>query len=784
LIETIATISFAQVLVAFGVDLLAEASYTWVSQRWKTAGISNHDLQIALCESYQDALSSIEFGLRQREGLLDFIGKRRLHKEVTFNFNQAFLIPFAVENKLTDDEVRNLARESSGYCRTLRKAINKVLPKEEISGISIENLLLTGHNLKDAENLRRLNKDAKDDLMQRVRSVIGIPELFFSLLEYKDLLIWSIVFYYGEKIKANERVRSILTHNELIRIRQEQSQQHQEQVKTLETAVQAQMASFERSLGPIRENFAEVLDSLKRLETEMIQVTKYLEGLVNLVGQDRCLNQKERHQLQASLNATFDLASKYDFDDKKTLGFGAVATVYKGVHKGLKQPRAIKILKQEYRNDVETVERFLREAVILGSLSHPNIVQIHDAGGGGLDLDFYIEMELIDGITLRNFIKTQKFDWARTLNLTKQLASAIEHMHERGIIHRDLNPHNIMIDKNGDIKIMDFGVAKIVGLEGLTRDGAVIGTADYMAPEQARGERVDERGDIYTFGLIVYEICTRRLPSLPPKPLRQYEIGVPEWFEPIMRKCLAPKREQRFATIEDVLKEVEEVEKQEQPHKMCSTHPKKEAVSSCTDCSKTLCKGCAIVIEGRSYCRNCAEKIFHPAPTVLPKQPSKTDDSIQVKKATVSIGKPVGAIKTVTKPTWFWLGIALLSPWLWFIGLAFSEPSEVVRKHLELLPITPEIDLGWLIILIVIPGTAVYCLRRGMSKDPMAKQTEGKVSDLWWILPLILPFLGGIIAWAAQKSVNWRKAINMLMLGIVSTVVWTFTFFQFIYPPP
>ncbi|MBA7648880.1 Serine/threonine-protein kinase PknD [subsurface metagenome] len=622
-------------ITAFGVDLIASAAYPWVASKWRAAGITNHDLQKALRKAYEDALSSIEFGFRQREGLLDFLGKRRLHQEITGNFNRVFLVPFASKKNLSEHEFRNLARNSARYCKMLRQAADQALPIEDILGTNIEDLLLTGRTLEGADDLRKLNESAKAGLMARVRGVVGIPELFLDLLEYKDLLTWSIVFFLGETIKSDERVRSILTHSELQRIREEQGRQYQEQAVRLESALQSQLASFEQCLSPIRDNFSEVLGCLDRLEAELAQITKFLERLVGLVGQDRSLSAKERKQLQAGLSPTFDLTARYEFDEKSTLGFGAVATVYKAVHKGLGQERAVKVLKAEYRNDEEIVERFLREAAVLGSLRHPNIVQICDAGGGGPGLDFYIEMEFIDGVTLRNFIKTKEFDWPHTLKFIKQLASAIQKMHESGIIHRDLGPRNIMVDRNDNLKVMDFGIAKIVGIEGLTRDGQVVGTIDYMAPEQARGERVDERADIYAFGTIVYEMCTRRLPSTPLMPLRQYELCVPEWLESIVAKCLAPERDQRFASMREVVTAIEEAEERARPRVMCVVHPDRDAIGTCNDCTKVICKDCAITIKGKAYCGECAEKVLRPAPVVLPKEPAKPTEGIKVKKVPV-----------------------------------------------------------------------------------------------------------------------------------------------------
>jgi tRNA A-37 threonylcarbamoyl transferase component Bud32 len=460
MIESLVTLGLlSELLTGFGVNIASAAAFEWIAAKWRTTGVTNHDLQKALRESYCDALSSIEFGFHRQEGLLDSFGKRRLYREITSNFDKEFLTPFISETSISEDELENLTRDGATYCRILREAVDQLLPKEDISNITIEDLLLTGSKLEDADDLRRLNNKAKADLMASVHSVKDIPELFFDFLDYKDLLIGSLVFFYGEKIKANERVRSIFTHAELQRIREEQSQQYQKQATKLEKALQSQTSTFQQFLSPIKDNFTEVLTCLDRLESEWADTNKYLQRILDLITLDKGLSPKDKKQLEAGLSPSFDLHSKYEFDERKPVGYGAVATVYRAVHRGLRQVRAVKVLKPEHRENQELVERFLREAVVLGSLKHPNIIQIYDAGGGGPNLDFYLEMEYVEGVTLRNFIKSHEFNWQRNLKFIKQLGAAIQKMHESGIIHRDLNPRNIMVDKNGDLKVMDFGVA-------------------------------------------------------------------------------------------------------------------------------------------------------------------------------------------------------------------------------------------------------------------------------------------------------------------------------------
>lgn len=208
----------------------------------------------ALRDAYVDTLSSIEFACRERY-FLTFIGWPRLYREISSNFNNEFLTPFASKKNLSEDEFNNLTRSSAKYCQILSTAVDKVLPREEILDISIEDWLLAGHILD--EDIQELNESAKSDLMARVRRVKRIPELFFVFLEYKHLFTGSIMFFFCETIKNDERINSILTHSELQSIWKGQSQQHRDQAIRLQSALQSQLAGFQQCLGPIKEKLEE-----------------------------------------------------------------------------------------------------------------------------------------------------------------------------------------------------------------------------------------------------------------------------------------------------------------------------------------------------------------------------------------------------------------------------------------------------------------------------------------------------------------------------------------------
>ena len=253
LLETIGTIAL---ITAFGVGLLSEEASDWIVGKWKAAGITKHDLMKVLHNAYDDTLSSIEFACRERY-LLTFIGRPRLYREVSSHFNKEFISPFASEKNLSEDQFNKLTRSSTKYCQIFSTAVDKVLPREEILDTNIEDWLLAGHTLDGTEDIQELNESVESDLIARVRRLKGIPELFFTFLEYKHLLNGSIMFFFCETIKSDERIYNILTHTELQRIREEQSHQYRDYVIRLQAAFQAQLAGFQQCLGPIIDKLSE-----------------------------------------------------------------------------------------------------------------------------------------------------------------------------------------------------------------------------------------------------------------------------------------------------------------------------------------------------------------------------------------------------------------------------------------------------------------------------------------------------------------------------------------------
>ena len=199
------------------------------------------------------------------------------------------------------------------------------------------------------------------------------------------------------------------------------------------------------------------------------------------------------------------------YEITELIGEGGMADVYKAVDVMENRTVAVKILKPEFSQNEEFLRRFRNESKAIAVLSHPNIVKIYDVGFS--DEIQFIVMEYIDGITLKEFIEQQGvLRWKDALHFVTQILRALQHAHDKGIVHRDIKPQNIMLFPDGTIKVMDFGIARFSRIDGKTLSDKTIGSVHYISPEQARGDMTDERSDIYSVGVMLYEMLTGRLP--------------------------------------------------------------------------------------------------------------------------------------------------------------------------------------------------------------------------------------------------------------------------------
>ncbi len=260
------------------------------------------------------------------------------------------------------------------------------------------------------------------------------------------------------------------------------------------------------------------------------------------------------------------LGGRYEIED--TLGEGGMATVYRAIDTVLGRPVAVKVLAPRYANDATFVERFRREAQSAAAMNHPNIVNVFDTGSD--DGTHYIVMELVEGRTLRDVLADGPLLPERAAEIAEAVASALAFAHERGIVHRDVKPGNIMITPSGDVKVMDFGIARATAGESLTQTATVLGTATYLSPEQAQGETVDARSDLYSLGVVLYEILTGRPPfegespvAVAYKHVREEPVrpsllnrDVSEPLERIVLKAMAKNPENRYSSAADLRADV------------------------------------------------------------------------------------------------------------------------------------------------------------------------------------------------------------------------------------
>ena len=203
------------------------------------------------------------------------------------------------------------------------------------------------------------------------------------------------------------------------------------------------------------------------------------------------------------------IGNRYEIINR--IGNGGMATVYKAKDITLNRFVAVKVLREEFTTDAEFIKRFNIEAQSAASLAHPNIVSIFDVGQE--DNIYYIVMELIQGKTLKEIIDEDGvLPWKWSLNIAIQIASALETAHKHNIIHRDIKPHNIIITEDGVAKVTDFGIAKAVSNSTITAFGTTIGSVHYFSPEHARGGYTDAKSDLYSLGVVMYEMLTGRVP--------------------------------------------------------------------------------------------------------------------------------------------------------------------------------------------------------------------------------------------------------------------------------
>ena len=263
------------------------------------------------------------------------------------------------------------------------------------------------------------------------------------------------------------------------------------------------------------------------------------------------------------------------YEIHELIGVGGMANVYRCTDTVDDREVAVKILKDEYLKDEflaneEFTRRFKNESKAIAMLSHPNIVKVYDVSFG--DMIQYIVMEYIDGITLKEYIDQQGIiEWKDAIHLTAQILKALQHAHECGIVHRDIKPQNIMLLQDGTIKVTDFGIARFSDKSTRTMTEQAIGSVHYIAPEQARGDATDGKTDIYSVGVMLYEMLTGKLPfdgdsavtialmqlQSTPKHPREINPGIPIGLEQITMKAMEKLPSDRYTSAAEMLSDIE-----------------------------------------------------------------------------------------------------------------------------------------------------------------------------------------------------------------------------------
>ncbi|MDU2240758.1 MAG: Stk1 family PASTA domain-containing Ser/Thr kinase, partial [Paenibacillus sp.] len=263
-----------------------------------------------------------------------------------------------------------------------------------------------------------------------------------------------------------------------------------------------------------------------------------------------------------------ELGGRYQIIER--IGGGGMALVYKAQDLLLNRYVAIKVLRQQFVNDEEFIRRFRREAQSAASLSHPNIVSVYDVGQE--DEVHYIVMEYVEGQNLNEIIKERApLQVDEAVRIASQIADALDHAHHNQIIHRDIKPHNILIGRNGRVKVTDFGIARAVTSATITQTGSVVGSVHYFSPEHAKGVATGEKSDLYSLGIVLYQMLTGRLPFLGESPIsvalkhlqeqfdepRVVNPMIPQSVENIILKSMRKNPGERYQSAKEMLRDLE-----------------------------------------------------------------------------------------------------------------------------------------------------------------------------------------------------------------------------------
>lgn len=310
-----------------------------------------------------------------------------------------------------------------------------------------------------------------------------------------------------------------------------------------------------------------VMDRIENLEALMCrldaEINSQLEQTLS-AGKVRTLQNVGDSQMPTIfLNISSALENRFQL--LKEIGRGGMGIVFQAHDKQLKEQVAIKVLSPLLSNNADGLERLKREVSAARRITHPNVIRIHDISeSGGLH---FVSMEYFSGTTLKDIIKRDgAFSVAQGSQIAFQICDGLESAHRHGVIHRDLKSQNIIVNEHGELKIIDFGLATCIHQQGMTATGLILGTPEYMAPEQVSGKKADERADIYSFGIILYEIFTGRVPFTgdtaiaigfqqlreDPPPPREVNPQISTELERIILKALQKEPSARYSSVSEM----------------------------------------------------------------------------------------------------------------------------------------------------------------------------------------------------------------------------------------
>ena len=261
------------------------------------------------------------------------------------------------------------------------------------------------------------------------------------------------------------------------------------------------------------------------------------------------------------------IAGRYELE--KLVGSGGMSNVFRAHDRLLERTVALKILHEQYTRDDDYVERFRREARAVAKLAHPNIVTVIDRGEQ--DGRQFIVFEYVDGPNLKDLTRNGPLEVRDAIGLTLQVARALSFAHDRGLVHRDVKPQNVLLNEDGQAKVTDFGIARSLDVQGVTQTGTVLGTSDYIAPEQARGQKVDPKTDMYSLGAVLYELLVGEVPfsgdnfvavamrhvNEPVPSVLGARPDCPARLDFAIQRAMAKDPDDRFASMDDFVAELE-----------------------------------------------------------------------------------------------------------------------------------------------------------------------------------------------------------------------------------